>query len=256
MANRINLNDKPHNFTFGFLSTIHAPLLPFTLEAALANGCNDIVVICDSRLPSEKDKKIWQERTGGAFEIVDNRGPSIYNLGNSMIPFYFVDSHNSAQTIDIIKSLGIDCLFNAGTPRKLSNRIIRSVEYGVVNVHPGLLPEYRGCTCVEWAIYNDDKIGNTAHFMDESYDMGPIINSEWYEFPKDADYQAVRVKVYQEGCRMAGRVLGEIKTKRIRPADGLQQNPAQGKYWGPISDDDLAVAISKLQDSKYRYQVL
>lgn len=255
MTNRIG-HDDPHDFTVGFLSTIHAPLLPFTLEAALANGCNNIVVICDSKLPSEKDKKIWLERTGGVFERVDNGGPDIYNLGHSMIPFYFVDSHNSAKTINIIKSLGIDCLFNAGTPRKLSSKIISSVEYGVVNVHPGLLPEYRGCTCVEWAIYNDDKIGNTAHFMDDKYDMGPIITSEWYEFSKDADYQSIRVRVHRDGCRLAGRVLGAIKMNRIRPTDGLQQNSAQGKYWSPISDEEMDVVFRKLQDSKYRYQVL
>jgi methionyl-tRNA formyltransferase len=255
MTNRID-HDNAHNFTFGFLSTIHAPLLPFTLEAALTNGCNNIIVICDSKLPSEKDTRIWQERTGGAFEKMDNTSTNIYSFGHSMIPFYFVDSHNSTQTIDIIKSMGIDCLFNAGTPRKLSTRIIHSVEYGVVNVHPGLLPEYRGCTCVEWAIYNDDKIGNTAHFMDEGYDTGPIITSEWYEFPENADYQSIRVKVYREGCLLAGRVLGAIKTNRIRPADVLQQNPAQAKSWSPISDKEMALVFRKLQDSKYRYQVL
>jgi methionyl-tRNA formyltransferase len=170
-------------------------------------------VICDSKISSEKDIRIWKERTGGVFEKTSSKNINLYNLGESVIPFFFVDSHNSLQTIDIIKSMDIDCLFNAGTPRRLSNNIINSVEHGVVNVHPGILPEYRGCTCVEWAIYNDEKIGNTAHFMDEGYDTGPIITSEWYEFSKNDDYQAIRVKVYQEGLLLAGRVLSEIKKK-------------------------------------------
>jgi len=244
------------SFKFGFLSTISAPLLPLTIESALSNDCNNIIVICDSKISSEKDMKIWKERTGGVFESTSSKSINIYKFRESMIPFFFVDSHNSGQTENIIKSMGIDCLFNAGTPRKLSNSILNSVEYGVVNIHPGILPEYRGCTCVEWAIYNDEKIGNTAHFMDEGYDTGPIITSEWYEFTKDSDYQAIRVKVYQEGCLLAGRVLSEIKKNKIRPSDGLKQNPSQGKSWSPIPDDKMSIVLHKVQNSKFKYQVL
>jgi folate-dependent phosphoribosylglycinamide formyltransferase PurN len=255
MTNLTN-HDNSRNVTFGFLSTIDAPLLPWTLAAALANDCQNIVIICDSKLSSEKDKRLWQERTGGAFDGAANGGPTIYNLGAAEIPFYFVNNHNSEQTIAIINSLGIDCLFNAGTPRKLSKRIIDSAVHGVVNVHPGLLPEYRGCSCVEWAIFNDDKIGNTAHYMDEGYDTGPLITTECYEFPKNADYQSIRVKVYREGCALAGRVLRAIKTNRTRPSDGISQHPEQGKHWSPISDEQMAVVLRKIHDSKYRYQVL
>lgn len=255
------MNDKfsdrhSSNFKFGFLSTISAPLLPHILKSALYNDCNNIFVICDSKITSERDMKIWQERTGGVFEKTSSEIINIYNFGKSMIPFFFVDSHNGKQTIDIIKTFDIDCLFNAGTPRRLSRKIIDSVEHGVVNIHPGILPEYRGCTCVEWAIYNDEKIGNTAHFMDEGYDTGPIITSECYEFSKNATYQAIRVKVYQEGCLLAGRVLSEIKKHKIRPSDGLKQNPEKGQFWSPIPEDKMSVALHKLQNSEYKYQIL
>jgi folate-dependent phosphoribosylglycinamide formyltransferase PurN len=243
-------------FTFGFLTTIDSPLLPFMLSAALSNGCNDIVVICDERLSSKKDKRIWKERTGGSFERVDGGNASIYNLGNSMIPYYFVKDHNNEQTISIIKKTGIKCLFNAGTPRKLNSRIINICKHGIVNVHPGLLPEYRGCTAVEWAIYYDDKIGNTAHFMDEGYDTGSIITSEWYEFPTDTDYQSIRVRVYRDGCILAGKVLSSIKNSRMIPSDGILQDEERAKYWKPISDDKMEVVFGKIKESKYRYQSL
>jgi len=249
----ISPNDS--KFIFGFLTTIDEPLLALTLEAALANGCANIVVICDAKLPSDKDLALWRERTGDAFKGRES-SEALYKLGAAMLPFYFVDSHNSSQTSALINSLGIHCLFNAGTPRKLSNTIINSVEYGVVNVHPGILPKYRGCSCVEWAIYNDDKVGNTAHFMDEEYDTGAIIMSEAYEFPKHASYQMIRTTVYQEGCQFAGRVLASIQTQKIRPADGILQTAASGNYWSPISDKEMAVVVQKLDASEYRYQVL
>ena len=117
-------NKMEKKFTFGFLSTVDSPLLPLFLSAALSNRCDDIVVICDRRTPSEENKKRWMERTGGAFENGTEGDFSIYTLGTSLIPFYFVEDHNDDQTISIIDELGIDCLFNAETPRRLNERLI------------------------------------------------------------------------------------------------------------------------------------
>ena len=94
------------------------------------------------------------------------------------IPFYFVGNHNDDKTLRLINSLSVNVLLNAGTPRKLKPNIFDNVEHGCINVHPGLSPFYRGCSAVEWALFNDDKIGNTAHFMTEGYDEGNIIASE------------------------------------------------------------------------------
>ena len=45
-----------------------------------------------------------------------------------------------------------------------------------INLHPGLLPEYRGCFSTPWSIINDEKVcGFTYHFIDESFDTGKII---------------------------------------------------------------------------------
>lgn len=53
-----------------------------------------------------------------------------------------------------------------------------------MNCHPGLLPKFRECTCVEWAVYLDEEVGNTVHFMNEKIDEGPIIVQEALHFKK------------------------------------------------------------------------
>lgn len=242
-----------NNFLFGFLSTYEHPLLIHYISSALNSGCKNIVVICDEKVMSESDRIRWQERTGGE---MDDSKVTIYDYEEKKIPFYFVKDHNSDNTISLINSLGIDCLLNAGTPRKLKSGVINSCEYGIVNVHPGLLPKYRGCTCVEWALYNDDKVGNTAHFMDEEYDSGPIITSEWYEFPKEADYQSIRLKVYKEGCKLAGRVLADFQNSKFHPSDATQQDEKKGQYHKPIPKDKMDVVNEKLRKQIYPYQTL
>lgn len=239
---------------FGFLSTVDAPLLPFYLSAALLNGCDDLVVLCDSKNFAGKNRELWNDRTNGAFEAGYLGVTNIYDFTAATIPFHFVDSHNGDQALRLIKHLDIDCLVNAGTPRRLSARLLDSVEHGVVNVHPGLLPNYRGCSCVEWAILQNDKIGNTAHFMDEGYDTGPIIESDWYQFPRKCDYAGIRTLVYQGGCDLLGRVLAKIQRERLRPKDCRKQTPNEGKYWPPISPEEMGQVLELVQHSEYKYQ--
>lgn len=231
---------------FGFLSTITDPLLPFWIDSAHQSGIENIVVICDSMLLDEKESAIWEERTGGAFERKDNGGVNIYSPKFLHIPFYFIDSHNSDSLLRLVDKLDLTCLFNAGTPRQLSRRILSSISNGVVNVHPGLLPKYRGCTAVEWALYNGDKVGNTAHFMDSGYDTGPIIASECYELPRGANYQNVRTMVYENGCVLAGKVLSIIQNDDLKPIDARPQDPNEGECRRPIPEEKMNTMLAEM----------
>ncbi len=247
------MNDK---FRVGLLSTIDNPLLPFFITGILAQGIKDIVVVCDSKTISEKDKRIRLERTDGAFEKIDNGDANIYSIIDPRIPFYFVTNHNDQSTEELINHLSIDALLNAGTPRKLSKRILTSVKHGVLNVHPGILPQYRGCSAVEWAIFNNDKVGNTAHFMTKGYDEGPIIHSEWYEFPTDADYISIRVRVYRDGCVLAGKALRSIKENKMTPSDGIPQDESNAHYWDPIPNEKFEEVLRIVEKGKFLYQRL
>ncbi len=244
------------NFKIGILTTIEEPLLPFYISALSAQGLKDLAIICDSKTASKKDKKIWIERTNGIFEKDNNGLQNIYRFSSLIPPFYFVDSHNGKPTIELIRKHKIKCLLNAGTPRKLSINVLQSTQHGVVNIHPGVLPSYRGCSAVEWAIFNDDKVGNTAHFMTEDYDEGPIISTECYDFQKDTDYVSIRVKVHQEGCLLAGRALKVIKKTLMKPSDGIAQDKSKAQYWDPIPDKKFKAVLSKLLKQEYRYQIL
>lgn len=223
------------NFTFGFLSTFNNPLFPQYLVSALNHGCRNIIIICDEMILSSKTKRLLKERIRGRLNNFRVDEPKLYTFENAMLPFNVVKNHNNRQILSIIESLGIDCLFNTGTPRILKKRILNSCEYGVVNIHPGLFPHFRGCSNVEWAIYNDDRVGNSAHFMNKGIDTGPIITTEWYKFPKSADYKEIRKKVYYKGFKLAGKVLSSFKKSKIRPSDATHHDKNQGIYYKPIS---------------------
>lgn len=54
--------------------------------------------------------------------------------------------------------------------------VINLVNKKVFNLHPSLLPDYKGCSSITWALINGEKfIGYTYHYIDEKIDTGHII---------------------------------------------------------------------------------
>jgi methionyl-tRNA formyltransferase len=63
-----------------------------------------------------------------------------------------------------------------GFPWRIPASALRIPRLGIMNIHPSLLPKYRGPLPVAWAIRNgDSELGVTLHWMDENFDSGRII---------------------------------------------------------------------------------
>jgi methionyl-tRNA formyltransferase len=70
----------------------------------------------------------------------------------------------------------------------LPNHLVSMSKFGAVNLHPSLLPKYRGRAPINWAIINGEtEIGLTAHFIDEGVDTGDIIKQVSIKLTGDED---------------------------------------------------------------------
>lgn len=90
--------------------------------------------------------------------------------------FIEYDNLDETSLINNVESLNADiatvCSFNYKVPKVL----LESVKDGFINVHPSLLPKYRGANPYTAAILNGEmETGVTLHFMDENFDTGDII---------------------------------------------------------------------------------
>ncbi len=88
---------------------------------------------------------------------------------------------NSRELADVMKSLPCDIIITAAYGLILPKEILDAPQYGCLNIHPSLLPKYRGPSPIQSAILNgDDETGVTIYKMDEQIDHGPIIaKSKW-----------------------------------------------------------------------------
>jgi methionyl-tRNA formyltransferase len=77
----------------------------------------------------------------------------------------------------VIRDSNPDLLLSASYSKILPKSDIELPKLGAINIHPSLLPKYRGGDPLSEIIINGDKIaGQTIHFMDEGVDTGDIID--------------------------------------------------------------------------------
>jgi methionyl-tRNA formyltransferase len=229
----------------GILSNRNSVVLGRYLRALTTAGVGIACIVLDDKADSARDLEIWNERTLGRLPEIP-----LGDFADLSIPTYYVADHRSPECTDLIRAQSIDVLANAGTPRILRGPILDVAPLGVLNLHPGLLPHYRGCTSVEWSIYNDDPVGNTVHVMNASIDEGPIVATEPVGIEAGTSYSDVRLAVYRHGFDLMARVVRQLVDGVIDRSVFRQQT--DGTYRKPIGTEEMSQVMAKLAAGRYR----
>lgn len=110
---------------------------------------------------------------------------------------YFVIQHNSNKVKEIIKEYNIELGIIAGA-RILKREIINAFPLGIINFHPGLIPEARGLDAMLWSIYRKIPLGVTAHLIDEKIDAGRILIKEQIPIYSDDTILDLSERLYEK----------------------------------------------------------
>ena len=85
-------------------------------------------------------------------------------------------SNDENWIINELKWAGVDIIVLAGWMKILSKHFVDSFPRKIINLHPSLLPKYKGLHAIEQALNNgDEKTGCTVHYVTEELDSGEII---------------------------------------------------------------------------------
>lgn len=104
-----------------------------------------------------------------------------------------------AKMTEIIEQNNCEVICLAGFMRLLSREFVLRWHDHLINIHPSLLPEFKGAHAVADALKSGAKIsGCTVHFVREEMDSGPIILQEQVEVKKDDDVQILADRILQK----------------------------------------------------------
>ncbi|MBI4698902.1 MAG: methionyl-tRNA formyltransferase [Nitrospirae bacterium] len=100
----------------------------------------------------------------------------------------------------------------------LPPEIIRLPEFGCINVHASLLPQYRGAAPVNRAVINgDSKTGITIMLMDEGMDTGPVLMKEEAAISDDDTAGTLSLKLSDIGAGALLRAISGLEGGALKP---------------------------------------
>ncbi len=113
-------------------------------------------------------------------------------------------------------SLNIDLIFVISFGIKLSTFIIKKPKLGCFNIHPSLLPKWRGPSPIQNTILSGDKItGITVIKMNNIIDGGPIILKKKYNINKKENYKNLYKKLTKLGSSIFPKIIKKIYYNKI-----------------------------------------
>ena len=92
------------------------------------------------------------------------------------IPHCHISHEDEDQIIQLMQAWRVELIILAGWMRIVSPKLINAFSERIINVHPSLLPKYKGLHAVEQALESGDtETGASVHFVDEGLDTGQVI---------------------------------------------------------------------------------
>lgn len=112
-----------------------------------------------------------------------------------------------------------------------------------INLHPSLLPKYRGAAPVEWALYNGEhETGVTVQLINEELDAGDIVLQSPVTIAPNETAFDVYEKILPLGADMLVQAIKGLHDGTIKPAP---QDHVQATYCGKITNDTARIDWNK-----------
>tara|TARA_X000000368_G_scaffold288561_1_gene229192 strand:- start:33 stop:614 length:582 start_codon:yes stop_codon:yes gene_type:complete len=134
----------------------------------------------------------------------------IYKIKKKVFNF---DKQTKAEKniLNILKKKNIDLICLAGFMKILSKYFINNFKGQILNIHPSLLPKYKGLNTHERAIKNKDVYsGCTVHFVTPKLDSGKIINQKKVKISKKDTAKTLANKVLAQEHKLYPKAIMRI----------------------------------------------
>lgn len=128
--------------------------------------------------------------------------------------------------------LGIVCSYS----RLLWPELLTMFPHGVVNLHGGPLPTYRGANVLQWVLINGEReTAVSLHYVDEGIDTGPVIDARTVSIDDDDDAVSLRIKLCDTGRELLRRHLSDLLAGAV-PAKA--QDESRARRWPRRKPED------------------
>ena len=142
---------------------------------------------------------------------------------------------NDAKFYNLLKKENTDLFISAGFSNIFKKKLLKLPKYGVINLHAGPVPKYRGGSPLNWQLINNEKnVTISVLKMDEGIDTGPIIETK--KFPIKKHYDINNLHLIANNI-FPSLVLNSIA--KIEKKEKLKLQPKNNNnYWKQRNEED------------------
>jgi len=146
---------------------------------------------------------------------------------------------NGQEAVARIQATEPDVILSIRFGMILREPVIAIPRYGVINLHSGVLPDYRGVMASFWAMVNgESQVGSTLHFIQDSgVDSGDILSIAKIPLNREQSYLLNVLNLYDAGCQQLAHAVQQLDAGADLSA---QPQQGQAKYYSFPGDEQLA----------------
>ena len=124
------------------------------------------------------------------------------------------------RIVDALREAGAEYVVMAGYMRMVTSVLLDAYPNRVVNLHPALLPSFRGAHGIQDAWDAGVKVtGVTVHFANAEYDKGPIIAQRPVEVREDDTVDSLEARIHDVEHELYPQVIQLIAEGRVSVGD-------------------------------------
>lgn len=148
-----------------------------------------------------------------------DKAANVYELASThMIPIYEIGALEDPRALQLLADSHPDFIIAACFTQRLPAAWLRAPRRGCINLHPSLLPAYRGPTPLEDQLAGGETgTGITLHFMDEGFDTGDIISQVSLPIQGGATLKDLNRQAAEAGAQLLLEILERPDSIPRRP---------------------------------------
>ena len=148
------------------------------------------------------------------------------------LPLIQPENINDEATSSQLKAISCDVLVTVAYGQILSSALLSLPRLGAVNLHPSLLPRWRGASPIQHAILSGDgETGVTVQRMAEALDAGPVLAQERMTLSPEETFERLTLVLADMGAKLLANTL----TKPLRP---VPQDESKATFCRKLSRKD------------------
>ena len=156
------------------------------------------------------------------------------------IPHSYIDSKNETNIIRLIQAWNVDLIVLAGWMRIVTKDFIDAFRGRIINVHPSLLPKYKGLHAIQQAMdAGETETGATVHYVNEELDGGEIIIQSKVPILHNDDIKSLTKAIQRREYAILPEAIKHVKSKLQEPNSGYMLQDDIYGWDGRIKRKDL-----------------